>query len=91
MKKIRKYLLLLLILLSVAFLNGCFNFREIVNKRISTQIDNKPLTREQLNEDLNILLTNLRDIILHLAGTRGRQYLQNNLKKYNDIQVGVSF
>jgi len=63
MKKIRKYLLLLLILLSVAFLNGCFNFREIVNKRISTQIDNKPLTREQLNEDLNILLTNLRDIM----------------------------
>ncbi|MFN7838111.1 MAG: hypothetical protein ACK5QG_09090, partial [Bacteroidota bacterium] len=63
MKKIKKYLLLLLILLCLAFLNGCFNFREIVNKRISTQIDNKPLTREQLNEDLNILLTNLRDIM----------------------------
>jgi hypothetical protein len=100
MKKISKYLLLflILILLSLGFFSGCFNFREVVMKRISTHIDDETLTREQLNEDLNILLHNIRDIMPreyyiwpeHTVDSISKSILKNKTLSKSDFLVNVN-
>jgi hypothetical protein len=98
MKKISKYLLLFLILLSLGFFSGCLNFREVVNKRISTHIDDESLTREQLNEDLNILLNNIRDIMPreyyvwpeYIVDSISKSILKNKTLSKSDFLINVN-
>lgn len=98
MKQLSKYLHLVFILLSLGFFSGCINLREVVMKRISTHIDDETLTREQLNEDLNILLHNIRDIMPreyyvwpeHMVDSISKSILKNKALSKSDFLFDVN-